>query len=526
MLEKLIFPAIRSYSCQIATDFFSIPRTFHTYIICEITSGRGVAVVNGTPLTVKKGDLFYVQPGMTIEGKFGSEQAIHVSIIMFRAIMLHKENRNWSVSQPKFPFPAKLDISSQAISIHDAILYFIKRESPHRSDRFTKSRKLSNLLHAVASLNSTQGEGDPQGVLGMERTLAYIAQNYSKEMRIEHLAKMAGFSMNHFTRSFKHQMNMTPTEYIVKQRISKAKQLLFSSKKAKEVAEQVGYKDEHYFSRAFKKVEGVAPTLYIKNKCHRIAALYYGIDDHLLTLGLTPVAALSYKERVSYSYPLPELSGDIENKFKLDSRKSNYEKLMRSKPDMMLTSDRLLQDDSLNQIAPTAVLAHSNQYGQMLEQMAKILGRERQAADWVERYREQMTVIKQNINTRWGTPSVAFIRVSPHFYRVYGAGNQTGALLYDDLALHLPKGFPNREWAKDIQLEEVASFHADHIFIMTDPTDEARQRLQLLLRSEQWTSLEAVRHQRVYEAGDMFFKALGPTGRMWAIDYVASQLRG
>ncbi|MGO4549405.1 hypothetical protein AB4Z29_32025 [Paenibacillus sp. 2TAB23] len=91
--------------------------------------------------------------------------------------------------------------------------------------------------------------------------------------------------------------------------------------------------------------------------------------------------------------------------------------------------------------------------------------------------------------------------------------------------MHLPQGFPNREWAKDIQLEEVASFQADHIFIMTDPTAEARQRLQVLLQSEQWASLEAVRHQRVYEAGDMFFKALGPTGRMWAIDYVASQLR-
>lgn len=64
----------------------------------------------------------------------------------------------------------------------------------------------------------------------------------------------------HFTRRFKQHMKITPSDYVFMQRIAKAKQLLTSSRKAKEVAEQVGEKDEHYFSRVFKKTEGAPPT--------------------------------------------------------------------------------------------------------------------------------------------------------------------------------------------------------------------------------------------------------------------------
>ncbi|MNG37645.1 hypothetical protein D3C84_1250610 [compost metagenome] len=59
---------------------------------------------------------------------------------------------------------------------------------------------------------------------------------------------------------------------------------------------------------------------------------------------------------------------------------------------------------------------------------------------------------------------------------------------------------------------------------MADPTSEAKQRLQQLLQSEQWASLEAVQQRRVYDASDLFFKTLGPTGRMWAMNQVATQL--
>lgn len=523
-MHKLVFTSIRSYCYEGGTADIRMQRTLRFYAIALISSGKGTVTINGTSTPAMKGDLFFLQPDMLIEASSNCNHPLQYSLVLFSAVQLHKQNNAWLVKQPEFPFKGKLTASQSSETMMEWIHPLISKGALHSSDKQAKTALLTSLLHAVARAESTTQEEEQQKIRGIEQTLAFINENYSKEIKIEQLAQMSGFSLNHFTRVFKQQMKITPSEYIFKQRMARAKQLLTSSKKAKEVAEQVGYKDEHYFSRAFKKAEGVPPTLYIKNKCHRIAALYYGLDDHLVTLGLRPVASLSYAERVTYSYPLPAVSEQSEHGLKLDSRKSNYDALLRSKPDLIMTSDRLVQDGALNQIAPTAVLAHSNQYGRMLEHMGKILGREQQAALWVDQYGERMEEIRNRLKACWGRQTAYFIRVSPNFYRVYGANNQTGSLLYDDIGLSLPVDFPDREWAVDIQLEDLLMYRAEHLFLMADPTSEAKERLQQLLQSEQWASLEAVQQRRVYDASDLFFKTLGPTGRMWAMNQVAAQL--
>ncbi len=523
-MHKLVFTSIRSYRYECGSEDVRMQRILRFYAIALINSGKGTVTINGKSSPAMKGDLFFLQPDMLIEASLDCNHPLQYSLVLFSAVQLHKENNAWLVKQPEFPFRGKLTASQSSETMMEWINLLHSKGDLLSSDKQAKTTLLTSLLHAVARAESATEEEEKQKIRGIEHTLAFMNENYSKDIKIEQLAQMSGFSLNHFTRIFKQQMKITPSEYIFKQRMARAKQLLISSKKAKEVAEQVGYKDEHYFSRAFKKAEGVPPTLYIKNKCHRIAALYYGLDDHLLTLGLRPVASLSYAERVTYSYPLPAVSEQSEQGLKLDSRKSNYDKLLRSKPDLIMTSDRLVQDEALNQIAPTAVLAHSNQYGKMLEHMGKILGREQQAALWVEKYGTRMHEIREHLKARWGRQTAYFIRVSPNFYRVYGANNQTGSLLYDDIGLSLPVEYPDREWAVDIQLEDLLSFRAEHLFLMADPTLEAKQRLQQLLQSEQWASLEAVQQRRVYDASDLFFKTLGPTGRMWAMNRIAAQL--
>ncbi|MBP1996982.1 AraC family transcriptional regulator [Paenibacillus eucommiae] len=523
LLDKLLFTTIRMYGYQGKTGDVLRKKTLHTYALCSVTRGKGILTINGSLYQVGKGDLFVLLPGMIIEGKSHSVEPIQYTLILFSCVQLSRHKSDWRVEQPDLLVQGRLTVSCDAPPIKGLLDQLMDlNKSRLAQDKAAMKYMLSRLLLLVIQMEDRQEE--KQDEVGMERALGYMNENYMKDIKIDQLARMAGFSTNHFTKSFKHQMNMTPTEYLLKQRIARAKQLLFASGKMKEVAQQVGYKDEHYFSRVFKKAEGVAPTFYVKNKCHRIATLYYGLDDHLITLGLKPVAALSYAERVSHMYPVPVLSKHNQEGLLLDSFKPNYEKLMRTKPDLMLTSDRLEQDEALNQIAPTTVLKHSNHYGSMLEHIAKILGREQQAAVWMDKYAECRGTLKEKISARWGKQTAIFIRVRPNFYRIYGSLNQTGYLLYDDLGLTLPSGFPEQEWAVDIRLNDLHLFNPNHIFLMADPTEAARKRLQELLYSEQWAALDAVRHHRVYDASDLLFKTLGPTGRMWAMKHAAAQL--
>ncbi|MHA6480417.1 AraC family transcriptional regulator [Paenibacillus sp. strain BS8-2] len=501
-------------------------KAFHHHALAVITSGEGMFMLNGKLYSANKGDAFLLAPGMLIEGQSSIDEPISFSLLLFNGVQLSRREAAWHPSELKFPVSGKLSPKAcgQAASLLEDDSS--RRESDD-SDCVPDVLHLKYRLHRFLErlMNGELEQSSPsEPVVGMDYAIAYMNEHYAKDLKLEQLAGLAGLSVNHFIRTFKRRTSMTPLQYVEHRRMDKAKRLIIDSSKIKEIARAVGYKDEHYFSRAFKKAEGVAPTLYIKNKCNRIATIYYGLDDYLTTLGLKPVAALSYAGRVSTAFDGESLHHKDGEKIWLDGAKPEYGKLLRSKPDLILTSDRLKEDISLQAIAPIAILRHSNENGEMLRHIGHLFGKEREARQWLERYTSVKSNIREKLVQEWGHQTACFVRICGSFYRVYGASNQTGSLLHEDLSLGLPDGLQARSWI-DFPLSEWASLRPDHIFLMTDPTEEAKTRLKMLQQSESWRALPAVRDGHVYEAGDLFFRALGPTGRLSAVRRIARQLK-
>lgn len=154
----------------------------------------------------------------------------------------------------------------------------------------------------------------------------------------------------------------------------------------------MGYKDEHYFSRKFKNSEGVPPTVFVKQKANRFVSLYYGLGDHLQTLGMEPVAAFSSKSRL-LSHPIYTQSIEVE----IHSLYPNYEKLSQLKPDFILTSDRYKPDFRFDQIAPEVQIPHSNDYRSVISYLGNKLGREKEALHWIKQYQAVLS-LKKNKN--------------------------------------------------------------------------------------------------------------------------------
>ena len=70
-------------------------------------------------------------------------------------------------------------------------------------------------------------------------------------------------SRNEFFKWFRNQFGITPLEYINRERIKLAKQLLSSQKTTiTETAYQCGFTDVNYFVRLFKKSEGITPGTF------------------------------------------------------------------------------------------------------------------------------------------------------------------------------------------------------------------------------------------------------------------------
>lgn len=89
----------------------------------------------------------------------------------------------------------------------------------------------------------------------------YILDNLKEELDLEKTAAKFNLSSYYFSRSFKETLGYNFCDYINMMRINKAKELLKSdSLSIKEVGYSVGYSDPNYFSKVFKKYEGISPT--------------------------------------------------------------------------------------------------------------------------------------------------------------------------------------------------------------------------------------------------------------------------
>ncbi|MCW5850763.1 MAG: helix-turn-helix domain-containing protein [Anaerolineae bacterium] len=97
----------------------------------------------------------------------------------------------------------------------------------------------------------------------VKRALAYLHQHYRHNLSRQDIAQAVGVSENYLSQIFRHELSLSPWDYLNRLRIHRAKELLHSPDASiTEVAVQVGFSDPAYFSRVFRKYVGQSPQAY------------------------------------------------------------------------------------------------------------------------------------------------------------------------------------------------------------------------------------------------------------------------
>lgn len=93
----------------------------------------------------------------------------------------------------------------------------------------------------------------------------YIDSHIEGNINIKSLAELIFRSESQTIRIFKKNFNMTPYDYLLENKINKAKEMILNTNLLiKEIAYRLGFSDEHYFSGIFRKKVGCPPTEYRK----------------------------------------------------------------------------------------------------------------------------------------------------------------------------------------------------------------------------------------------------------------------
>jgi two-component system response regulator YesN len=97
----------------------------------------------------------------------------------------------------------------------------------------------------------------------------YIERNYGRSsLGLDHIAEYCGVTPSYASTVFKKEMGLSVVEYLTEYRLKKAKEIMDRDPlhPIMDVAEDVGYQDAYYFSKCFRRIFGISPSLYLGSK--------------------------------------------------------------------------------------------------------------------------------------------------------------------------------------------------------------------------------------------------------------------
>ena len=129
-----------------------------------------------------------------------------------------------------------------------------------------KQYVLDRLLEACELLSDSSGLKQNRTI---NEAIRYIDQNYAdSSLTLTGIAKKLYLNSSYLSYLFKQETGLSLSEYLTKVRLREAKQILdeHTGCPLSLLAASVGYKDEYYFSKCFKKAYGISPKKYAEQK--------------------------------------------------------------------------------------------------------------------------------------------------------------------------------------------------------------------------------------------------------------------
>ncbi len=124
---------------------------------------------------------------------------------------------------------------------------------------------LTCFLFQLPGMRSAEAAGTVRVGRGIRLALGYIEENCMEPVRLERLAREAGYSLSHFKAKFLEEVGTTPANYVNAYKVEKAKELLLTTDEPiTDLSYRMGWSSSNHFCTVFKKYAGVSPLQYRK----------------------------------------------------------------------------------------------------------------------------------------------------------------------------------------------------------------------------------------------------------------------
>ncbi len=233
---------------------------FHQLIY--VMAGSGRFFLDGNEYRIRGDVAFFIKPGQ-LHGLVTDQKTITKTMdIKYRV-----RDPDWMTRlcgiRPYLEIPHSVPLRTSLESIRQEGL----NKEPYYKDVccLHLMQVLLFLLRLEANAKATADEAiqdpDDSATGPVYRAVArYVHENYSREVSLRRIASAVGYNQSYICQVLQKEAHCTPMKFLYRYRIERAKELIsYSDWALKQIAEMVGFKSVHHFTRWFRNSENTSP---------------------------------------------------------------------------------------------------------------------------------------------------------------------------------------------------------------------------------------------------------------------------
>lgn len=233
--------------------------------VYQLIDGEACVCDKTQTFSLQKNNLYF------INGNKLSKQYCSCS---FSTYWLHFIPKDFTIYRGLLSLPTVIKLPAERINLRDLVP---KLEILLTSTVSSSWEYSLNILDIQTSLQIITLElfaqyptiqlSEPVETQRIEPAINYMNQYYKESIKLSQLANLCCMSPNYFHKIFRNTLNITPANYLTLLRMNAALQLLTDRQQTiKSIAYELGFTDNAYFCRSFKKYYGISPKEYQKKR--------------------------------------------------------------------------------------------------------------------------------------------------------------------------------------------------------------------------------------------------------------------
>jgi len=266
------------------TQSFKVPLTFNDFVITSMLRGKKVMhLFDKQGFDYTPGQTVIVPPAVTMKIDF--PEATDLNPTQCIALAIDNEQIQKTISYLNEFFPKEdrnskwfLNYDEYHFYNNEEIAYLINKVIRICSEKSKEKDVLADLtlkellVRIMQSQNlKTVNDEIATNHNPLAYVIGYIKANLNEKISIDSLSNKACMSKATFYRLFKRELGISPNDYILAEKMNRAKELLSRpGNKIAAISYELGFSDSNYFIRAFKKIVGITPGAFQLQAVHQI----------------------------------------------------------------------------------------------------------------------------------------------------------------------------------------------------------------------------------------------------------------